>query len=376
MKHINEFNTFTGQEVANHIEYITPESSDIPDYFIDKYILPNNGWKNKSIKLKDLLKDKDFKEYYKSGEERYDEYEVSGDDLYQELVVYKGQLLDGYSRAARMLRSGEKTAAAFVLEKQNLVKDMKYIKPIKEASEQQDQMAFSQLERIIDYATQLRDRMSAGKGLDPWMYGKIVKAEDYLNTLFDVVDGDDGVIESKVNRKKLSHDLWDRKGYDYKYLDKLSDKKLKALWDTEFYYESVEEKVEYSSTHINGEKVTSSWAGTSDNLREFIKMIEDAPETLDYIDVTSSTGHFSPSREKFKAPITNSKKKQIIKIVKAVEKEFKKKGDPITVFRFQSYYGASNRDKHLSDPAYITYRTRGIDKFSDDMSSGKYGSLD
>ena len=69
MKHINEFNTFTGQEVANHIEYITPDSSDIPDHFIDKYILPNNGWKNKSIKLKDLLKDRDFKEYYKSGEE-------------------------------------------------------------------------------------------------------------------------------------------------------------------------------------------------------------------------------------------------------------------------------------------------------------------
>ena len=108
-------NTFTGQEVADHIKYITPEDSDVPDYFIDKYILPNNGWKNKPIKLKDLLKDRDFKEYYKSGEERYDEYEVSGDDLYQELVVYKGQLLDGYSRAARMLRNGEKTAGALCI---------------------------------------------------------------------------------------------------------------------------------------------------------------------------------------------------------------------------------------------------------------------
>lgn len=49
---------------------------------------------------------------------------------------------------------------------------------------------------------------------------------------------EDFVNEGKVNRKKLSDDLWDRKGYDYKYLDKLSDKKLKALWDTEFYYES------------------------------------------------------------------------------------------------------------------------------------------
>jgi len=43
--------------------------------------------------------------------------------------------------------------------------------------------------------------------------------------------------EAKINRKKLSDDLWDRKGYDYKYLDKLSDKKLKSLWDTEFFYE-------------------------------------------------------------------------------------------------------------------------------------------
>lgn len=114
-------NTFTGKEVADHIEYITPEESDVPDYFINKYILPNDGWKNKPIKLKDLLKDRDFKDYYKSGEERYDEYEVSGDDLYQELVVYKGQLLDGYSRAARMLRMGEKTAAAFVLEHNKFV---------------------------------------------------------------------------------------------------------------------------------------------------------------------------------------------------------------------------------------------------------------
>ena len=48
-------NTFTGKEVADHIEYITPEESDIPDYFINKYILPNDGWKNKPIKLKDLL---------------------------------------------------------------------------------------------------------------------------------------------------------------------------------------------------------------------------------------------------------------------------------------------------------------------------------
>ena len=58
-----------------------------------------------------------------------------------------------------------------------------------------------------------------------------------------------------------------------------------------------------------------------------------------------------------------------------MEKAFKKKGDPITKYRFNSYYGAGGRN-HEQDPAYIDYRTDGIDKFSDDMSSGKYGRLD
>lgn len=85
-----------------------------------------------------------------------------------------------------------------------LYNDFEYVsgKAVAEANEQQDQMAFSQLERIIDYATMLRDRMAAGKGLDAWMYGKIVKAEDYLNTLYDVVDGDDGVVETQKMTNK------------------------------------------------------------------------------------------------------------------------------------------------------------------------------
>lgn len=114
LESVYENNTYSGDEVADYIEEITPEESDIPDYFIDTYIRPNDGWELKQIKLKDLLKDKDFKEYYNSGEERYDEYEVDPDDLYNDLVVYKGQLLDGYSRASKMLRDGEKTAGAYI----------------------------------------------------------------------------------------------------------------------------------------------------------------------------------------------------------------------------------------------------------------------
>lgn len=118
--HINEYNTFTGEEVAQHIKDITPEESDIPDYFIDEFIKPNDGWVLKQINLKELLNDKNFKEYYDSGDERYEDEEVNADDLYNDLVVYNGELLDGYSRAAKMIRSGEKVAGAFVLEPEDI----------------------------------------------------------------------------------------------------------------------------------------------------------------------------------------------------------------------------------------------------------------
>ena len=129
------------------------------------------------------------------------------------------------------------------------------------------------------------------------------------------------------------------------------------------------------STFINGKKIESPWAGSADNLKDFIKLIEDAPETLDSIKVTSSTASFAPDSETFKGPINSSKKRKIIKIVKEMTKAFKDKGDAITSYRFNSYYGAGSRNHH-EDPAYIDYRTKAIDQFGKDMSSGKYGSLD
>jgi hypothetical protein len=114
---LNEYKTYTGKEVIQHLEDITPEESDLPDYFINKYIKPNDGWELKPVDLRKLLKtDKNFAEYYKSGEARYKDDEVSELDLDQELIVYKGELLDGYSRASTMLKRGDKYADAFVLD--------------------------------------------------------------------------------------------------------------------------------------------------------------------------------------------------------------------------------------------------------------------
>ena len=96
---------------------------------------------------------------------------------------------------------------------------------------------------------------------------------------------------------------------------------------------------------INGKKIESSWAGSADNLKDFIKLIENAPETLEYVKVTSSTSSFAPDSETFKGPINSSKKRKIIKIVKEMEKAFKEKGDAITSYRFNSYFGVKTRNK-------------------------------
>lgn len=112
---INESKQYTGQEVADHIINITPEESDIPDFFINEYILPNNNWELKRIKLSDILKDKDFKEYFNSGEERYNEKDMYYDDMFEPIVFYKGQLLDGYSRVSRLIRMGKKYCEGFIL---------------------------------------------------------------------------------------------------------------------------------------------------------------------------------------------------------------------------------------------------------------------
>ncbi len=69
------------------------------------------------------------------------------------------------------------------------------------------------------------------------------------------------------------------------------------------YHRFLNEKVEMAYSTINGKKIESSWSGSADNLKDFIKLIENAPETLEYVKVTSSTSSFAPDSEKFKGPI-------------------------------------------------------------------------
>ena len=56
----------------------------------------------------------------------------------------------------------------------------------------------------------------------------------------------------------------------------------------------VNEKIEYSYSTVNGKKIESSWSGSADSLKDFIKLIKEIPETLQSIKVQTGTSSFNP----------------------------------------------------------------------------------
>ena len=119
------------------------------------------------------------------------------------------------------------------------------------------------------------------------------------------------------------------------------------------------EETTMDSSTINGEKHTSTWAGKTDTIEEFIGLINGMPETLESIKVTKETKVFNPASEKFEGPITDDKKSAIIKLVRDVNEKFKEDGQEIHTFELSSYYGvAMNAEKDRGARAYIQYRTK------------------
>ncbi len=138
----------------------------------------------------------------------------------------------------------------------------------------------------------------------------------------------------------------------------------------------ISENIEYYSNIFNKQKYTSTWAGETDNIEDFMIMIDNIPETLESIVVTKETKLFNPARVTFNGPITSDKKDEIKQIVQRVNDAFEDDGKTIHTFELRSYYGVQSPEKDIKTPAYIQYRTKESDEFVKDMSSGKYGSLD
>lgn len=114
MLHLINEESFMGNYVWKHLVDITPDEDNIPWGFKNK--IKNADFKNvDNFNIESLLTtDPDFKEYFDSGQTRYDDDEVDPEDLNHEIIVVDGELLDGYSRVSTLLRNGVKTTNAFV----------------------------------------------------------------------------------------------------------------------------------------------------------------------------------------------------------------------------------------------------------------------
>lgn len=74
-------------------------------------------------------------------------------------------------------------------------KVMRHIKESMNEGGDDSEMAVSQLNRSLDYAKMLIDKLRGKGDLEPWVQSYITKAEDYLNTTFDYYKGKEGEIQ-------------------------------------------------------------------------------------------------------------------------------------------------------------------------------------
>lgn len=108
------------EEINDYISDLTPNDSDVPDYFMDLIKKSGKKFELKTVQIQDLLKsDKALEEYVNSGEKRYGENGVSDIEPYEEdldnpIVIFNDEVVDGYSRTSTLFHRGEKTIKAWV----------------------------------------------------------------------------------------------------------------------------------------------------------------------------------------------------------------------------------------------------------------------
>jgi hypothetical protein len=116
----DSMNIMTAEEIADYISRITPDSSDVPDFFIKQVLKSEKTFKLQKISIEDLLaSDLSLAEYVESGEERYgdeeeNEYQHGPNELNNPIVVFDGEVIDGYSRVATHYQNGEDLIYGYV----------------------------------------------------------------------------------------------------------------------------------------------------------------------------------------------------------------------------------------------------------------------
>jgi len=97
----------------------------------------------------------------------------------------------------------EHVAAALPQTEEEPIKEEDYSETPEETLEGLKEMAMGNLERIVDYANMISQRMGEGQNLESWMYSQLTIALENLNTVHDAMDGTDGekepVKEGNIN---------------------------------------------------------------------------------------------------------------------------------------------------------------------------------
>ena len=85
--------TMTSTEIVQYLHNITPDESDVPDYYIDKLKNSSNEFILKKLKISDILKkDKSLKAYVMSGEDRYGKDKEDGDHIHIKMMCFRQSL--------------------------------------------------------------------------------------------------------------------------------------------------------------------------------------------------------------------------------------------------------------------------------------------
>lgn len=108
--------SYSGKEMASYITDITPEESDVPDYFIDQLIKTEDRFFLRNLSIGQILsKDDGAKEYVMSDEDRYgdEEHEMDYRDLDLPIVIFNDKVFDGYNRLKVKFDSGEEYIMAY-----------------------------------------------------------------------------------------------------------------------------------------------------------------------------------------------------------------------------------------------------------------------
>jgi len=115
----------SSRDIVEYISGITPDDSDVPDFFFKKVLHSGKYFIKKDVLIQDLLhNDESLREYVESGEDRYGSFggdpesdiEPHPTDIELPIVVFNGEVIDGYSRISTHYHNGEKRIQAYVSE--------------------------------------------------------------------------------------------------------------------------------------------------------------------------------------------------------------------------------------------------------------------